>query len=149
MEELRAIASMPKEELVFKASVGVCEGTALWLEDGVDVLAQCDDIEPHKEVVVCQSHGMLCSGEGLPEADVEHRGVSRARFVECDEGSWRGDPSGCQGETGCGRDCERSEQGTCCERLRVQERTARAGGTAGASLSISWDAVGSTSLGEV
>ena len=48
VKELRVFAAMPDEELVFKASVGVHDGTALRLEDGVNALVRGDDVEPHK-----------------------------------------------------------------------------------------------------
>ena len=44
---------------MFEASVRVCEGTVLWLEDGADALAQCDDVEPHEKVVVHKSNDAL------------------------------------------------------------------------------------------
>ena len=59
MKEPPIIASTPKEELMFEASVRVCGGKALWLEDGVDVPAQCDDVELHEEVVFQKSNDVL------------------------------------------------------------------------------------------
>jgi uncharacterized protein (DUF779 family) len=41
---------LPHEELVFKSSVGVCDGTSLWLEDGADVLVGGDDVETSKQL---------------------------------------------------------------------------------------------------
>ena len=112
---------------MFKSSVGTHEGTVLWLEDGANAFGRGDDVEPHEEVVVCQSNDMLCSGEGLPEAGVDHHCIA-AWLEEHDERGRRGNPSGCRGETGSGRDCESDEQGEAhCEMSHVQERAARAG----------------------
>ena len=43
---------MPDKELLLYASVRVGEGTALWLEDGLDALVGHDDVKICKEVVV-------------------------------------------------------------------------------------------------
>ena len=80
-----------------------------------------DDIETCEKVVVCQSNDALRGGEGLPEAGVECCGIVIACLVERDESSRRGDPSGCQGETGRGRDCE-VRQGNLYMRCRVCEQ---------------------------
>jgi hypothetical protein len=50
---------MLNKELMFEARVGVHEGTALWLEDRLDALVRSDNVEPHKEVVVCQGNDAL------------------------------------------------------------------------------------------
>jgi hypothetical protein len=50
-KELRVVAAIPEEELVLESGVGVCEGTALWLEDGADALVRGDDIVPCKELL--------------------------------------------------------------------------------------------------
>ena len=59
MEEPGVIAAMLNKELMFEARVGVHEGTALWLEDRLDALVRSDNVEPHKEVVVCQGNDAL------------------------------------------------------------------------------------------
>jgi hypothetical protein len=85
---------MPEEELVFDTGVGVHDGTALRLEDGADAPVKGDNVEPRKEVVVCQSNDALHGGEGLPKASFEHCGIIVALLVESDECSGCGDPSG-------------------------------------------------------
>lgn len=99
---------MPKEELTFEAGVGVCKGTALGLEDGADALG--DDVEPSKEVVVCQSIDVFRVGERLLEAGTEGRRVSISQFVESDEHGGCGDPSGGRGEPVGGQDFKGKRQ---------------------------------------
>ena len=53
-KEPRVNAAMPEEELMVEVSVGVCEGTVMWLEDGAGALARGEDVDSHEEVVVCQ-----------------------------------------------------------------------------------------------
>jgi hypothetical protein len=105
MKEPRVIAAMPKEELMFEASVRVRDGTVLRLEDGVDVLVKGDDVEPHEEIVVQQSNDMLHSGEGLPGASIKHCSIFITQLVEHDECSGCGDERGCRGEPGGMQDC--------------------------------------------
>ena len=82
MKEPGVIAAVLDEILVFDAGVEVSEGTALWLQDGADALVRHDDVEPCKEVVVCQSNGMLHGGMGLLEAGVKYCSVVIACLVE-------------------------------------------------------------------
>ena len=95
---------------MFDAGVWVSEGAVLRLEDGADVFVRCNNVEPREDVVVRQSSDALHCGKSLLEAGVEHCGVVSARFVERDERGGRGDPSGCEGEAGCGRDCGSGQQ---------------------------------------
>ena len=63
VEEPGVIAAVPDEELLFDAGVRVGEDTALWLEDGSDTFVGRDNIEPCKEVVVCESNDAFRGGE--------------------------------------------------------------------------------------
>jgi hypothetical protein len=63
VEELGVIAAMPNKEFLFDAGVWVGEGTALWLEDGLDVFVGRDDVEPCEEVVVRESNDTFRGGE--------------------------------------------------------------------------------------
>ena len=147
-EEPGVIAAMPNEELVLEAGVGVRKGTALRLEDGLDALVRSDDVEPRKEVVVCQGNDALRGREELFETGIERRGVGALRFVKSDERGGRGDPSGCRGEPGGIGDCRGEEQEGCLHQCRVCKEMLpgqRVGGTAGASSRVTPDVVGSTS----
>ena len=44
---------------MFEAGVGVCEGTVLWLEDGVDTFARGGVIEPLEEDAVHEGNDAL------------------------------------------------------------------------------------------
>jgi hypothetical protein len=55
-KEAGIIATMPNQELVFDASVGVGDGAALWLDDGADAFVRCDDVEICTKFVICQSN---------------------------------------------------------------------------------------------
>ena len=62
MQEAGVIAAVAEEELLFEACVGICECVALRLEEWVEAIAGCDDIEPHKAVVAGESNDVLCHG---------------------------------------------------------------------------------------
>jgi hypothetical protein len=49
---------MSHKELVFKAGVRVREGTALWLEDGPDVLVRSDNVKLAKRLLFARA--MTC-----------------------------------------------------------------------------------------
>ena len=82
MKEPGVVAAVLNEELVLNTSVRVGEGTVLWLEDGANASVRCDNIEPHKEVVVCQSNDALCGGTGLLKAGIEQLCILAVWLVE-------------------------------------------------------------------
>ena len=92
---------------VVTAAVGVVEtelGTRAQEEAGgvggargVDEGARVAD---HQRAIVLEDR----SGEATAEVDLECVGIVTGAFVERDERMGCGDPSGCRGETGGGRD---------------------------------------------
>ena len=71
IEEPGVIAAMPDKEFVLDSCVRVGEGTALWLEDGLNAFVWGDNVKPCEKVVVRQSNDALRGGEGLPKAGVK------------------------------------------------------------------------------
>ena len=62
---LAHITDMAEEELLFEASISVCESAALGLKVLVEAFVQCDSMMPQQEVVNCQSNDTLVYSEDL------------------------------------------------------------------------------------
>ena len=71
VEEVGVIAPVADGVLVLDSRIGVGEGAALLLEDGVDTLVWHDHVETREQVVVCQCSDTLGRGETGSEAGVE------------------------------------------------------------------------------
>ena len=65
VQEPGVIAAVAEEVLLFDAGVGIYKCALLWLDDGVDAFASCDDIESCEGGVVGQGSDMLGSGHCL------------------------------------------------------------------------------------
>ena len=101
LQEAWVIAAVAKEELLFDASVGICEHTALGLEEQAEAFAQTEDIKSCKEVDGGQSNDALCHGERFAKGVALQRGILCVTFKEHDEerveaqqGRGRGLPGG-------------------------------------------------------
>ncbi len=84
-QEAWVIAAVAKEELLFNASIGVSERTALGLEEWAAAFARSDDIKPHEEVGVGKNNDVLCHDESFAKGVALRRGILCVSFEECDE----------------------------------------------------------------